>query len=227
MPEKKPSKKSVALEEAELRKAKAEAEKAELDVETARHDLAWKIRQNERSQRREKELDLWDERRTVFFDGGVSAVSCRTVLSTLTEWSIEDPGCDMEIIISSPGGSVFDGLAFGDALEGFSRKGHHVTVTVAGMAASMAGVILQFADHRVIGRNSYLHLHEVSTGAIGKASDLMDTAELAKRLTRQSAEIYARRARRSADEIFDMMHRQEVWLTAEQALDLGFVDEIR
>lgn len=220
--------KSEAQQAAELRKTLAEAEKAELDVQQAKHDLKCDKFNAKRRRREWAEKDASDERSGVYyFNQGVTGTTVKTCREWLNEWSRLNPGKPVEIVLNSPGGSVFDGLDLGDAIEALSAKGHHVTTVVAGMAASMAGVILQFGDTRVIGRNSYLHLHEVSTGAIGKASDLEDTAELAKRLTIKACDIYARRSNKTSDEIHDMMRRQEVWLDADQALELGFVDLIR
>jgi ATP-dependent Clp endopeptidase proteolytic subunit ClpP len=221
--------KSPELEAAELRKTIAEARKAELEAERAEHDLAEARHKFDRLAREHAEADAYDDdqHRRYYFNTSVSDGAVERLRKTLRMWSKLDPGCDIEIVVNSGGGSVFAGLDIGDLMQQMSDAGHRITVVVAGMAASMAGVILQFADHRVIGRNSYLHLHEVSTGAIGKASDLEDTAELAKRLTKQAAAVYARRATLTADEIYKRMRRRELWLDADEALELGFVDEIR
>jgi ATP-dependent protease ClpP protease subunit len=91
----------------------------------------------------------------------------------------------------------------------------------------MGGLIAQAGDVRQIRRHSWLHIHEASAGAWGKASDMKESAEYIERITRDMAEIYANRgAVKSAQEIYDRIERREWWLSAEEALAEGFVDEI-
>src|SRR5690606_3466048 len=137
-----------------------------------------------------------------------------------------NPCAEITLIFNSPGGSVFDGFALFDKLRSLSARGHRIVTECHGMAASMASILMQAGDHRVMGPESFQMLHETSSGAIGKASELSDTADLAKRLTRRAAEIYARRGAVSADEFFERMQRRDYWIDAEECLELGLIDEI-
>lgn len=168
-----------------------------------------------------------EQRREYVFDIGVTGSSVAAAIGMLQEWHETDPTCDITITFNSPGGSVFDGLRLADFIE-FLGETHHVTTKVSGIAASMAGALLQYGTYRVIGRNSFLHLHEVATGSLGKASDLLDTARLAERLTEKIAAQYAERSggRHTAESVHDMMRRHEVYLSADEALEHGFVDAI-
>lgn len=222
--------KSAELEAAEIRKLDAETHLTELKAAREQHWLELDKQKASRIRRHEAELQADDEARYVYrFDSAVSGVRVAECRDKLERWATTAPaGQPFEIIINSGGGSVFDGLELGDVIRAVSESGHPVTGRVAGMAASMAGVMLQFCDTRIIGRHSYLHLHEVSTGAVGKASDLADTAELAKRLTAQICSVYADRSdgKTKADELHEWIERQERWLTAGEALERGFCDYI-
>lgn len=219
--------KSPELEAAELRKTIAEAEKAEIEIAQARLELERDQFYHDKGMVEYAEKQSYNaENRVYVFDEGVTGGSVDRCAETIQAWARQSDK-DITIIFNSGGGSVFDGLWLGDVIEGIIDSGIHVETIIHGMAASMAGILVQFGSHRVIGRNSWLHLHEVSTGSMGKASDLMDTAEHAKRLTMQACDIYARRGHKTADEVHAMMDRQEVWLTAPQALEYGFVDQIR
>lgn len=136
------------------------------------------------------------------------------------------PGCDIVVDINSGGGSVFAGLDLFGVIREASKRGHKVTTIASGFTASMGGVLLQAGDVRQIREDSHLHLHEALAGGQGNASDLTDVAELLTRLTRQMVEIYARRSILTADAIHDRIKRQDWWLSAEEALAVGFVDEI-
>ena len=68
-------------------------------------------------------------------------------------------------------------------------SGHHPTIVVRGMAASMGTVLLQAADKRVVGREAMIMIHEVASLAWGRAFRDQDQAQLMDRLTRRTAEI--------------------------------------
>jgi ATP-dependent protease ClpP protease subunit len=65
------------------------------------------------------------------------------------------PG-EITIILNNPGGSEYHGLAIYDALMACAN---HVTVKVFGMAFSMAGIILQAADLRLMAPNARFMMH--------------------------------------------------------------------
>lgn len=225
-------KKSPELEEAELRKTQADAVKAEIEAEK----LWIELKQERRKAKRKKQDDRFEDANESAYGHGIyrfsvpvtgsSVFACKEWITTMRRYK---PGCDLRIEFNSGGGSVLDGLELFDAIREASDAGHRVTTYIGGLAASMAGILVQAGDERLIGRNSWLHLHEVSTGAIGKASDLMDEAELAKRLTLQACEIYADRSPKkkvTAEKVHKLMERHEVWLSPEEALEYGFVDSI-
>lgn len=217
------------IKEAELRQTLAEARKAEAEAEQTEIDLEHDRWCNQRRYSEAAEKDAQMEKCGVYYFNtdvrGTTVESCR-------EWLHQHvtlrPGEPIKIIINSPGGSVLDGFDLFDAIREASDAGCHVTTVIAGVAASMGGILAQAGDVRVIGKRSWLHLHEVSTAAIGKASDLEDAASLAKRLTEQAAEVYEERSGvKTKAQIMRMMTRHEVWLTPDEALAAGFVDEVQ
>lgn len=159
--------------------------------------------------------------------GVVNAVTCATAISHLDQWSREAPGCDITLVINSPGGNVIDGLALYDYLQQLRHDGHKLTTVTVGMAASMGGVLLQAGDVRVASRNSVILIHEVATGASGKMTDLEDEIEFTKRLQSKLVEILAERSTMTKRQIETRWKRRDWWLDAEDALAKGFVDEIR
>jgi ATP-dependent protease ClpP protease subunit len=233
MTEKTPAK-SPQLEAAELRKVIAEAEKAEIEAKQAVYDLKMSRYWDKLRKQEHNEKSAYDFKHGIYYlNTGISGASVKVTREWLNEYSRLHPNADIRIVLNSPGGSVFDGFDLMDCIAEAKDRGHHVTTVVAGMSASMAGVIFQMGHDRVIGRHSRLHLHEVSTGSIGKASDIKDTAELAESLTRQICDVYADRAREAghadawtADQIFDWIDRQERWLTAAEAVAMGFADRV-
>ena len=62
--------------------------------------------------------------------------------------------------------------------------------------------------------------------AVGKASEMRESADYVERISKDISKIYAKRSTMTASEIYDRMHRREWWLSAEEALSISFVDEI-
>ena len=65
---------------------------------------------------------------------------------------------ELTLRINSPGGSVFDGIAIYNALKRHPAK---VIVTVEGLAASIASVILCAGDEVVMPKNALIMIHDL------------------------------------------------------------------
>lgn len=132
----------------------------------------------------------------------------------------------LTLIINSPGGSVFEGWRLFDELRAASLAGHRITTKVRGMAASMAAVLVQAGDERVIGPESYLMVHEPSSMAWGKAFEVKEQALLLERLNDQIAEKFASRSGKTKVEMKKLFERTDAWFNAEQCIKHGFADKI-
>lgn len=211
----------AALHEANTRKAVAEAAQEEARAQMNAIDLA-------EARRAEAHTLARDEHHHVYqFDGTVTASTVKTCISKLSEWHRLSPSCDIEIVFNSPGGSVIDGFALWDFLTMLKTEGHKLTTVCRGMAASMAGILLQAGDHRVIGSESVLLIHEISFGAGGKIGEVEDEVAFAKMLTQRVLKIFEKRSKLSAAQIDRRWKRKDWWLDSDEALKLGFADEIR
>jgi ATP-dependent Clp endopeptidase proteolytic subunit ClpP len=172
-------------------------------------------------------------RRTYEFFGEVSEESALTCISTLGSWAHAEPGRDIHIILNSPGGEVTHGLAIYDFLMELRARGHKITITVEGEAASMASVILQAADVRLIGPFSWIMIHEVASVEFGKVADMEDQLQTTKRMQDQLVRILSERSLQSNDgegltveAIKATWHKKDIWMTAEEALAYHLVDAI-
>lgn len=201
------------LKEANIRKALAEAEVAELEAaEKRREDADHRASAN--------------QARIYPFVGTVSHASVQSCIATLGAWSRRDPGADITIVFNSPGGDVFDGLALFDYIRELSAKGHHMTTAARGMAASMGGILLQAGDTRLMGANAYLMIHEVATLGIGKVSDIEDELELCRRLQKRLLGILAERSKFSVKQIEAKWKKTDWWLDCTQTVENGFADAV-
>jgi ATP-dependent Clp endopeptidase proteolytic subunit ClpP len=128
----------------------------------------------------------------------------------------------IRVEINSPGGSVFDGIAIYNALRNHPA---HVTTRVDGIAASIASVIAQAGDTRIMVTGSQMMIHNAWGMTVGDRNDHTDMAAVLGQQDEVIASIYAARSGKPADEFRALMDA-ETWLTAERAVEAGLADEV-
>lgn len=235
---------------AEASKNDAEAKKALVEVKLFEQNAQagqLNLRQMERQEKAALAQDMFHK--VYFFNDDVSERSVVACKDRLTFWSRTEPGCDIEIIFSSPGGSVFDGLVLFDFIQMLCRDGvdeqgnfrpkHNITTGTMGMAASMAGILLQAGSTRYIAREAWLMIHEISTLAWGKSSAIEDEVLFLKRVQKRVIDIFLTGQKKAIAAgtthtkpmtvagFEKEWKRKDWWLDSDEALKLGFVDEVR
>lgn len=128
----------------------------------------------------------------------------------------------LQVRINSPGGDVFDGLAIHNAL---ARHPARKVVTIDGIAASIASVVAMAGDEIVMPENAMLMLHNPSGAVVGRAQEMRQMADALDKIRASMTSVYTGRTRRPAEEIERLMDA-ETWLSAQEAIDLGFADRI-
>jgi ATP-dependent Clp endopeptidase proteolytic subunit ClpP len=212
---------NVAKLNAEAEKARQEARKASAEADEA------ELSRDRDAEKRRAELARNYNHLVYAFEGAVSGQSAKSCVDQLVHWHRTRPGEAIEIIFNSPGGSVVDGFALWDVLRDIRAKGHTITTVSYGMAASMAGILLQAGDVRVMGKESWLMLHEISFGASGKIGDIEDTVGWADKIQKRVADIFAERSTLTAKQILNRIKRKDLWLSSDEALKLGLIDGVR
>jgi ATP-dependent protease ClpP protease subunit len=139
--------------------------------------------------------------------------------------STENAVDTLEIEINSPGGSIFDGFTMYQEIKSLRDRGVVVNAMITGMAASMASVICMACDHVAIVPHGRMMIHEASTSAAGSAEVLRKSADLLDGISADIAVIYASKTGGSPDDIRALM-KKETWMSAKQAVEMGFADEI-
>jgi ATP-dependent Clp protease protease subunit len=129
---------------------------------------------------------------------------------------------ELQIRISSNGGDVATGFAIYNMLE---RHPANKIVTVDGLAASMASVIAMAGDEIVMPSNSQIMIHNPWGGVVGESDKIMSFGEALAQMRQSIADAYVKRSGMSEADIFAMMDR-ETWLTAQDAVTLGFADRV-
>lgn len=136
--------------------------------------------------------------------------------------ALDDHSGDIEIQFDSPGGSVTDGLSIYNAIMNYDGE---VTIHIDTLAASIASVIACAADKVKINANGKVMIHRAWTIAMGNCKDFRSMADLMEMMDGDIAGVYADRTSISKDDLLAMMDA-ETWMSAEDALEKGFVDEV-
>ena len=129
---------------------------------------------------------------------------------------------DIHLHINSFGGSVFAGLSATDYVKSSPVP---IRTVVEGCAASAATLFSVVAHHRVIRRNSFMLIHQLSSGMWGKYEEMKDAMEnndLFMRIIKDIYEEHTKLPKRKINEIL----KRDLWFDAETCLEYGLVDEI-
>lgn len=136
----------------------------------------------------------------------------------------------INVRINSYGGSVFEGIAIFNALRSHPAE---VTTQVDAIAASIASVIVQAGDNRIMLDASEMMIHEATGIALGAtAADMRELAEILDNQTIKLAEIYAKRKGdgRSKNHFVTLMRAGKsnlgTWFSAKETVSEGLADEV-
>lgn len=146
------------------------------------------------------------------------AATCPKDVQTVIQ---EANGEDLEVEINSGGGDVVAGNEIYTALRRY--KGN-VTIIISGMAASAASYIAT-ARRCEISPVGIFMIHNVSSGARGDYHAMDKESKILQTINRSIAMAYIDKTKMELDDLLDLMDK-ESWLTAEEALNYGFVDAI-
>lgn len=126
----------------------------------------------------------------------------------------------LTVRINSYGGSVSDGLAIYNALR---RHKAAVTVTVDGVAMSIASLIAMAGDTVEMAENAILMIHAPWGGLMGNAREMRDYADVLDKMAGAMASSYCARSGKSIDDMLALLtDGEDHFYTADEALAEGF-----
>jgi ATP-dependent Clp endopeptidase proteolytic subunit ClpP len=213
----------LEIRRANLRNAQAQADQADATARAA----AIIARSAEREEA--EKLADWRYQHIHMVYGGITEVTVRLAIAQLNAMAHIDPKCDIEIVFNSHGGDAFWGMTLFDFISQLRSKGHKITTVGLGSAMSMAAILLQAGDVRVMGNQAWLLIHKVKSTAIGNPEEIEDIAKWAEKMCERVKAIFVSRANKkiTAEKFEDSWTRKDWTLYADEALALGFIDEIR
>lgn len=177
--------------------------------------------------RGERAFDIYSRllrERIIFLNTDVNEHTASLIVAQLLFLASEDPKAPIKLYINSPGGSVYDGLAIYDTIQ-------HITCDVEtygiGMQASMGAFLLSSGTKgkRFVLPHSTVMIHQPSSGARGKITDMEIDLKEGLRLKKMLNEILAKNTGQKLEVIEKDVDR-DYWMSAEEAVKYGIADKV-
>lgn len=181
----------------------------------------------EKNEMGERAYDIYSrllKDRIIFLSGPIDDNLANTVVAQMLFLEMENPDQDIMLYINSPGGSITSGMAIYDTMKYLKCE---VSTLCIGMAASMAAFLLAAGARgkRKALPNSEVMIHQPLGGAEGQATDILIHAEHIRRIKQRMNEELARNTGKPLSAV-EMDVERDHFLTAQEALDYGIIDEI-
>jgi ATP-dependent Clp protease protease subunit len=128
----------------------------------------------------------------------------------------------LNLYINSPGGDVFEARAIMAALQRFPGQ---TVAHIDALCASAATSIALACSEVNMSAGALFMIHNASGAVWGDKTAMRDTADLLQKVELAIVNDYTRKTQKTPEDISAMMDA-ETWMTAEEALAHGFIDQI-
>ena len=177
-----------------------------------RNKTIWNIVKNDD---KNAELMLYGDIAESFWGDTISA---KEVTEYLADLDVEN----INVYINSNGGVVDTAIAINNALRRHKAK---VTANIDGIAASAATLITCAGDTVKMPKNALFMIHNPLTIAMGDSEEMRKQADVLEKYKNSIMETYLQKVNIDKEKLSELMDN-ESWLSAEEALKYGFIDEI-
>lgn len=157
------------------------------------------------------------------YDNDQDCIGSGSLSSAYIQYQLEAAaGQDVEVHISSVGGSAFDAIAIYDLLKKYQGK---VTTYIDALAASAASIVAMGGQTVVMSKYALLMIHKPMVGSGGNADELLKDVQMLNVVQTRLAQIYIDKTGLDGTTVNSLIN-SVTWMTADQALNLGFIDQI-
>ena len=162
--------------------------------------------------------------RIIFLGTPINDEVANNVMAQMIFLEYENPEKDITLYINSPGGYVSAGLAIYDTMQHIRPN---VATICVGDSISMAAILLAAGTKgkRYALPHSRIMLHQPSGAVTGQSTDIQVHAKELVRTREMLSKIIAEHTGRSIEDVREKTER-DFFLTAEEALEFGVIDEI-
>ena len=184
----------------------------------------------EQTGRGERSYDIYSrllKDRIIFLSEDVNPTTASLVIAQMLFLESEDPDKEINFYINSPGGSVTDGLGIIDTMNYIKCP---VKTICIGMAASMGALLLTSGTKgmRYATPNAEILIHQPligGNGISGQQTEIQIQADQMKKTRETINRIISETTGKSIEDVQKDTERDH-YLTAQEALEYGLIDEI-
>ncbi|WP_290489754.1 ATP-dependent Clp endopeptidase proteolytic subunit ClpP [Aerococcus sp. UBA6277] len=181
----------------------------------------------EQSSRGERAYDIYSrllKDRIIMLSGEFNDDLANSIIAQLLFLDAQDPDKDIYLYINSPGGSITSGMAIYDTMQFVHAD---VQTIVMGMAASMGSFIAAAGTKgkRFALPNAEFLIHQPLGGAQGQATEIEIAARHILKTKEKMNRLYSEMTGQPV-EVIERDTDRDNWLTAEEALEYGLLDQI-
>ena len=181
----------------------------------------------EKSHDGERAYDIYSrllKERIIFLGDEVNDQTANIVVAQLLHLAYEDPKADISLYITSPGGSVYDGMAIYDTMNFIAPD---VATYGIGLQASMGAFLLSSGakGKRFALPHAKVMIHQPSSGTRGKVTDMEIDLRESLGVKEMLAKILAKNTGQKLAKVKTDMER-DYWMSPEEAKSYGLVDEV-
>ena len=162
--------------------------------------------------------------RIIFLGVPIDSDVANIIQAQLLFLASNDSTSDISLYINTPGGEVSSGLGIYDTMQIIEPD---VATICTGMAASMGSVLLCAGAQgkRSALKHSRVMIHQPIGGARGQASDIMIVAQEIEKTKKELYSIISEHSGQPLEKIYADGDR-DFWMTSQEALEYGMIDEI-
>lgn len=165
--------------------------------------------------------DKFLEERVLFLFDEVDEVSAHRIIQQMLYLdSVNNE--PITLYLNTPGGCVVSGMAIMDVMQNIDSPVHTVAL---GYCCSMGFAILTRGDKRFASPSANIMAHQGSAGAVGNIQDMRVTMDWLDNLNEKMLDKIAEAIDIPRDEFVEKTKR-DWWMTPQEALEVGVIDQI-
>jgi len=181
------------------------------------HEPFWRFRNAAESESGEVEMELF---------GPISEYSWWgdeiTPQMFKDELNAKGKGQPVTLLVNSPGGEVIAASVIRSIIQEYPGK---VTADIIGLAASAATIVITGADHIRMRESALFMIHDPSGITWGTIDEIKQFLDILKTVKDTIVDTYQTKTGMKSEKLAKMM-TDETWMTAREAKDYGFIDEV-
>lgn len=181
------------------------------------HERFWKLRNAEELESGSPEIEFYGYiSEYSWFEDDITPAIFKNDLNTIGK------GGPVTLRINSGGGDVFAASVIRSIIMEYPGK---VTARIDGLCASAATFVATAADLVKMQDTAFFMIHDPSTVAWGTVESFKQIIDFLKTIKDGIVEGYQSKTKMEPEKLAQLMTK-ETWMTAQEAKDFGFVDEV-